>query len=383
MPAFSSTTDCTPWVIGGLWPAELSTITDENATLAEHLRDDLRRITGRTNDELKIIKRAGLDDAARHAAEVRVIDEARSHATRRVESAVRHLHTMKVSARPEPPRYPRRPAAGRFTRSDDKTQVIPAVRADPPPVVEERAEDKTEVIPAVPAVEPADERFADAELEPVIDSPDETDAGEDEEACGGRHRVPGDEDDAAETAVLPELSAEVLDEVADAEPETTRLSVPFEEAEQAADPLPGSSVEDDEDDAVGRHRVPGEDDDAAETAVMAAVQDLPELDEAEPLVAEPEPPAPEAEVPAEPEAAEPPVGEPEPSAPEPEPPAPEAEVPAEPEAAEPSALGPSPPRQHPSPPPRSRKLPSPRRTPNPTANGCNGSSPLWSVKNRS
>jgi len=42
-------------VVGGLWPAELSTITDENATLAEHLRDDLQRITSRTNDELKLI----------------------------------------------------------------------------------------------------------------------------------------------------------------------------------------------------------------------------------------------------------------------------------------------------------------------------------------
>ena len=98
MPAFSSPTDCTPWVVGGLWPAELSTITDENATLAEHLRDDLQRIVNRTNDELKLIKRAGMNDAGRHATESRVIDEARAHAVRRVESAVRHLHTMRVSA---------------------------------------------------------------------------------------------------------------------------------------------------------------------------------------------------------------------------------------------------------------------------------------------
>lgn len=335
MPAFSSTIDCTPWVIGGLWPAELSTITDENATLAEHLRDDLRRITSRTNDELKIIKRAGLDDGARRAAEVRVIDGARSHAARRIESALRHLHTMRVSARPEQPRYPRRPSAGRFTRSDDTTQVMPAVPAAPPPAVEERAEDKTEVIPAVPAVEPAAEQFADAELEPVIDSPDETDAGEDDEAYGGRHRVPGGEDNATETAVLRELSAEILDEVADAESETTRLAVPFEEAEQAVDPLPGLSVDDDQDDdedaAGGRHRVSG-DDAAAETAVLPAVPDPADVVEAEsettrmsvvfdeaPIAAEPEPPAS--------------APEPEAAAPEPETPVAEPDVPAtEPEA---------------------------------------------------
>ena len=90
MPAFSSPIDCTPWVIGGLWPAELSTVTAETATLAEHLRDDLQRITSSANDELKLIKRAGLADAARHAAEARVIDEARARAVRRVESTVRH-----------------------------------------------------------------------------------------------------------------------------------------------------------------------------------------------------------------------------------------------------------------------------------------------------
>lgn len=303
MPAFSSTIDCTPWVVGGLWPAELSTITDENSTVAQHLRDDLRRITSRTNDELKIIKRAGLEDGARHAAEVRAIDEARCHAVRRVESAVRHLHTMKVSPRPEQPRYPRRPAAGRFTRSDDKTQVMPAVPAEPLPAVKERAEDKTEVIPAVPAVEPVVEQYVESEPEPVIDSPDEIDTGDDEEAYGGRHRSPGDEDDVAQTAVLPELSAEMLDEVADT--------------------LPGSPVDDDEDDdeeAGGRHRFPGDDDDAAETAVMPAVQDPAEVIEPEPETTRMRAAFDEA-----PDTA--------PSAPEAETPTPEPEVPvAEPEA---------------------------------------------------
>ncbi|PRI15252.1 DUF5631 domain-containing protein [Mycobacterium shigaense] len=155
-PAFSSPIDCTPWVIGGLWPVELSTITDENAAVAEHLRGDLQRITSRTNDELKVIRRAGLNDAARHAAEVRVIDEARSHAARRVESALRQLYATTVAARPAQPQYPRRPPPGRFTRSDDTTRVMPAVRAQPPPAVTEPAQETTEVIPAARVVEPAE-----------------------------------------------------------------------------------------------------------------------------------------------------------------------------------------------------------------------------------
>ena len=44
IPAFSSPVDCTPWVTGGLWPAELSPATDETATLAKYLKDDLQRI---------------------------------------------------------------------------------------------------------------------------------------------------------------------------------------------------------------------------------------------------------------------------------------------------------------------------------------------------
>ncbi|BAX90210.1 hypothetical protein MSG_00043 [Mycobacterium shigaense] len=143
-------------MIGGLWPVELSTITDENAAVAEHLRGDLQRITSRTNDELKVIRRAGLNDAARHAAEVRVIDEARSHAARRVESALRQLYATTVAARPAQPQYPRRPPPGRFTRSDDTTRVMPAVRAQPPPAVTEPAQETTEVIPAARVVEPAE-----------------------------------------------------------------------------------------------------------------------------------------------------------------------------------------------------------------------------------
>ncbi|WP_338067750.1 DUF5631 domain-containing protein [Mycobacterium shigaense] len=215
-------------MIGGLWPVELSTITDENAAVAEHLRGDLQRITSRTNDELKVIRRAGLNDAARHAAEVRVIDEARSHAARRVESALRQLYATTVAARPAQPQYPRRPPPGRFTRSDDTTRVMPAVRAQPPPAVTEPAQETTEVIPAARVVEPAEE-FAEAAPEPVIEAPVEADADVDEEAHGGRHRVPGYEQDVGETVVLPVVPDRA--EPTEAEPETSRLSL-----DQAAEP---------------------------------------------------------------------------------------------------------------------------------------------------
>lgn len=250
MPAFSSPVDCTPWVIGGLWPAEFSSITDENAMLAKHLKADLQRITSRTNDELKVIKRAGMADAARQAAETRAIDEARAHAARRVESAVRHLHTMKAAGRPAypRPRLPQRPARGDL----DKTLVMPAVPAVP---IDGSADEKTEVIAAVPAVEPAGDE------EP----------GDEEEAAAGRHRFPGDDDDAAETAVLPELHGPA--EVVDADAETTRLQglTAFDE-----------TVADDAEAFGGRHRVSGGDDDAPETADLPAPPGPVEVVEPEP-----------------------------------------------------------------------------------------------------
>lgn len=95
IPAFSSPADCTPWVTGGIWPAELSATTAETATLAAYLRDDLQRITRSANDELRKIQLADMPAFARRAEEARVIDDARARAVRRVESAVRHLHAVK------------------------------------------------------------------------------------------------------------------------------------------------------------------------------------------------------------------------------------------------------------------------------------------------
>jgi Family of unknown function (DUF5631)/Family of unknown function (DUF5632) len=130
IPAFSSPIDCTPWVIGGLWPAELSTVTPETTTLADHLRDDLQRIARVANDELRTIRRAGMSDPVRQAEEARLIARARGHAERRVESALRHLHTMPAEA----PAALSAPAAPDSAGTDiDKTQVIPAIRDLEPP----------------------------------------------------------------------------------------------------------------------------------------------------------------------------------------------------------------------------------------------------------
>lgn len=101
MPAFNSVVDCTPWVTGGLWPAELSTLTAETALLAEYLKADLERIARSANHELKVIKQAGLAESARQAQEGRVIDEARVRAERRVESTLRQLQAATAEAPPK------------------------------------------------------------------------------------------------------------------------------------------------------------------------------------------------------------------------------------------------------------------------------------------
>jgi Family of unknown function (DUF5631)/Family of unknown function (DUF5632) len=94
IPAFSSPVDCTPWVTGGLWPAELSTPTAETAPLVKYLKADLQKIVNSANEQLLSIRRAGLADPVRQAEEARVINGARAFAVRRVESTVRHLRNM-------------------------------------------------------------------------------------------------------------------------------------------------------------------------------------------------------------------------------------------------------------------------------------------------
>jgi hypothetical protein len=202
--------DCTPWVTGGLWPAELSTTTGETAALADYLRADLQRITRSANDELKVIKRAGMTDSAREAREARVIDEARARAERRVESTLRHVRTMKA----EMLAGHRRPqVTKRFVRRDiHETQVIPAITdvepaaaapTDAAPEPQESTESdrhQTQVAPPVPVTPLADDH-------------------DDPEVSAARHRAP-DDDDAVTTVITPESTAQEVPEV------TETLEVP-------------------------------------------------------------------------------------------------------------------------------------------------------------
>jgi Family of unknown function (DUF5631)/Family of unknown function (DUF5632) len=217
IPAFSSPIDCTPWVTGGLWPAELSTITDETATLAEYLKADLQRITNSANNELKLIKRAGMTDSARQAEEARVIDEARARAVRRVESTIRHVRAMKAAV---PAEYPRMQVTERFAETDiGKTQVIPAA-----PDVESAVAASTDTAPE-PQESTKSDRHDTPIAPPVAAAPLAVDHDEPEIAVA-RHRAPG-EDDAATTVITPEPEApEAAEPLETAEtPETVELSV--------------------------------------------------------------------------------------------------------------------------------------------------------------
>ncbi len=152
IPIFSARIDCSPWVIGGLWPTELSVATGETATLAEYLKVDLRRISNSANDELKMIRRAGLAAAARQAAEARVINEARARAEQRVRSTVRQLRATVTAAPPE--------------RDVENTQVMPAVTAvqpaAQPPADNVPAEHRQDAEPEPSPAQPAESAYRQA-----------------------------------------------------------------------------------------------------------------------------------------------------------------------------------------------------------------------------
>lgn len=92
IPAFQATIDCSAWVIGGLWPAELSTVSADTADMVRHLKADLQRIVDGANTELTALRGTGLTEAQRKAQEERIINDARAFALRRVASTVRQLH---------------------------------------------------------------------------------------------------------------------------------------------------------------------------------------------------------------------------------------------------------------------------------------------------
>jgi Family of unknown function (DUF5631)/Family of unknown function (DUF5632) len=95
VPTFNAPIDCTPWVTGGIWPVELSTITADTAPLIKHLKADLQRIISSTNEQLAQVSRAVLPASTRAAEEARIVNSARGFALQRVESTVRHLRQPK------------------------------------------------------------------------------------------------------------------------------------------------------------------------------------------------------------------------------------------------------------------------------------------------
>ena len=160
IPAFRSPVDCTPWVTGGLWPAELSTVTAETAPLVKYLKADLQRIVNSANEELKNIRCAGLVDSTRQAEEARVINDARAFAVRRVESTVRHLHNMKSKL---PAEY--RPVNGAVDTEKTTRFKLPPPRTEPTPPTD---------APALPSPEPTppiDIPAPTLEPTPPIDAP--------------------------------------------------------------------------------------------------------------------------------------------------------------------------------------------------------------------
>jgi hypothetical protein len=213
IPAFSSPVDCTPWVTGGLWPAELSTVTADTAPLVKYLKADLQKIVDSANEELMGIRRAGLADAVRQAEEARVINGARAFAVRRVESTVRHLRNMT----PKLPAELRPVNAVNGTDDTEKTRrfkVVPAAQTE----TDEATDRPAPPLPRPPEYSDQGHHEApvvdlhDSWTEPVVTAEQPAPAAEldwaEPERSTPRHAA-----DADDTEVLEEI-ATVLQEIA-------------------------------------------------------------------------------------------------------------------------------------------------------------------------
>lgn len=172
-PTFHTPADCTPWVIGGLWPAELETVTPQTAMVAEYLKNDLQRIATSANERLRALQFAGYPEDARRAEEARIINVARAFAVLRVESTVRQLRNeslgfaaeyASLTAAPEPRPRPTFDATELIDFSAeavaveerDEPEVIEPERVEPEPV----ARDEPPEPPAVPEAEDDENRLA-------------------------------------------------------------------------------------------------------------------------------------------------------------------------------------------------------------------------------
>jgi hypothetical protein len=172
VPTFRTPADCTPWVLGGLWPAELNRRTPETTTLAEYLKKDLERIATSANEKLRAISESDLGEPTRRAEEARVINVARAFAVLRVESTVRQLRREPLGFQPEylslpvGPGGPAHPAP-RHAAPPDRREAVnhqsAALRQEPRHVAPPSSE---------PADQPAEPDEAEIdEIEP--DVPDE------------------------------------------------------------------------------------------------------------------------------------------------------------------------------------------------------------------
>jgi hypothetical protein len=141
VPTFRMPDDCTPWVLGGVWPAELDHLTADTAPLAEYLKRDLQRIADSANHKLRVLNETAMTPDARAAEQNRVVGDARAFALQRVASTMRQL--------------------GQQTEGD--TQVLPRLVIDEPTRALPLA-----VTPAEPEEPPAE--TAEQRLRRMVDS---------------------------------------------------------------------------------------------------------------------------------------------------------------------------------------------------------------------
>lgn len=227
-------------------------VTAETAPLVKYLKADLQRIVNSANEELKNIRCAGLVDSTRQAEEARVINEARAFAVRRVESTVRHLHSMKSKL----------PTEHRPVNGVDETEKTTRFKLAPPP----HDAEQTRVIPTTAEPGPV---APVAQSEPVLAPQPEAPQPEAPEAAEPIGESVAEPEPIAapvvepEPAVEPEPSAprhafesddtEVLEELATLLQEITPLAEPPVEPPPPRAPEP--AVE-----ATSRHAEPETDD---------------------------------------------------------------------------------------------------------------------------
>jgi hypothetical protein len=183
IPTFRTPADCTPLVLGGLWPAELQRVTAETASLAEHLDRDLQRIASSANEKLRAVSEAGLIEPVRQAEEARVINVARAFAVLRVESTVRHLRKEPLGFHPgylSLGAVPDRPTRDAIP-AQERTAVVPRVhhQAHQPTVAGDAAPPAETTEPPLLPEEPgrdevgsADDLDAAGDREPEVLTPD-------------------------------------------------------------------------------------------------------------------------------------------------------------------------------------------------------------------